>query len=250
MGRSQTGPTRRSDRCLAPWLLPVAITLVATFCHFLPNASALLEFDRAAITHGELWRLLSGHFVHFDASHLVWDVGTFVLLAGLLPPLSARRWFVLVVGSALFISAGVGLLQPQFEIYRGLSGIDCALFGALLCEQFRRARRERDRFTLAVVALASAGFVAKCGVELFKGVPVFATAGAYSTVPLAHLLGAIFGALVTRSGEASTPGRDSAARFALLDTGRLGLSPSPSSQTRRPNPRLADARACKRSARS
>jgi rhomboid family GlyGly-CTERM serine protease len=209
---------------------PLALIFVILALHLIPHASSLLEFDRAALAHGELWRIFTGHFVHFDTSHLVWDTGAFALLAWLLPARSPRRWFVHVVGAALFISAGVWLLQPRFEIYRGLSGVDCALFGALLVERLRAARRERDRLALAIVALAATGFVAKSGIELLRDAPVFAAAGAYSPVPLAHLLGAIWGAFV-----AGTPCR---------------VSPFPSSRKRHPNSRPADARACNGSARS
>jgi rhomboid family GlyGly-CTERM serine protease len=181
-------------RSFAP---PLGFLLTIFALFLIPAASSLLEFDRAALTRGELWRFFTGHFVHFDASHLAWDAGAFALLAALLPTRSSRRWLWLVGGSALFISAGVWLLQPHFEIYRGVSGIDCALFGAVLCERLHRARHERDRFALAIVALAAIGFVAKCGIELLGNAPVFAASGAYSPVPLAHLLGALWGALVT-----------------------------------------------------
>lgn len=228
MGRSQTGPTPRAASCVASWLVPTVIGLVITILHFAPTASFSFEFDRAALARGEGWRLLTGHFVHFNASHLAWDAGAFALLASLLPAQSPRRWLVLVIGAALFISVGVWLMQPHFEIYRGLSGVDCALFGALLVERLRAARCERDQLALALVALAAIGFVAKCGVELLSDAPVFAASGAYSPVPLAHFLGAIWGAFVARAPS--------------------GVSPFPSSRTHHPNSHPVDARACRHNA--
>lgn len=214
-------------RSFAP---PLALLLSIFALFVIPHASVSLEFDRIALARGELWRLLTGHFVHFDASHLAWDAGAFTLLAGLLPAQSLRRWLVLIIGSALFISTGVWMLQPQFEIYRGLSGIDCALFGALLVERLGTARRERDLLALSIVALAAVGFIAKCSIELLGGAPVFAASGAYSPVPLAHLLGAVWGALVARAG----------CRVSLF----------PSSQKPHPSSPPVDARACRRNARS
>ncbi len=185
-------------RSLAP---PFAFLLTIFALFLIPHAAASLEFDRTALARRELWRLLTGHFVHFDASHLAWDAGAFALLAGLLPAQSPRRWLVLIIGSALLISAGVWLLQPRWEIYRGLSGIDCALFGALLVERLGTARRERDPLARSIVVLAAVGLIAKCGIELLGGAPVFAASGDYSPVPLAHLLGAVWGALVTFVGD-------------------------------------------------
>src|SRR5689334_9624999 len=39
-----------------------------------------LQFDRARIASGELWRLVTCHWTHWDADHLAWDVATFVAL--------------------------------------------------------------------------------------------------------------------------------------------------------------------------
>ena len=43
-----------------------------------PLAQATL-LTRAGIGSGELWRLWTGHWVHFSSSHLGWNLGVMVL---------------------------------------------------------------------------------------------------------------------------------------------------------------------------
>ena len=177
-------------------LLPLLLTLAALLVQFTPSAPLLFEFNREALAHGEYWRFLTGHLVHFNTSHLIWDVGTLCLLAALLPSLSVGGWLRLLGGAAAVISAGVWFLAPQLEFYRGLSGLDCALFGAAVTGFVVRAFRERDYPLLAVALLAGFGFLAKCQWELQQGSTLFAqSAGSFVPVPLAHLLGAVWGAI-------------------------------------------------------
>jgi len=198
-GENTSAAPSVARRAAARRLAPLVVPLLALVLHATPHAAALLQFDRAALAHGQLWRLLTGHLVHFSTEHLLWDVGAFALLGLLLPPLPLRRWARLLGGAALAISAGVWLLQPQFVLYRGLSGIDCALFGAVLVARLRVARRERDRVARAGIALVSLGFLGKCAYELRTAAAVFVAGTDFTPVPLAHLLGAAAGALVATS---------------------------------------------------
>lgn len=175
-------------------LAPLTIPIVALVLHFTPHAADFLQFDRAALARGQLWRLVTCHAAHFNASHLLWDVATFALLACLLPRFSVRTWSALLGGSALVISAGVWVLQPRFEFYRGLSGIDCALFSAVVTLRIREAFDERDRAALTITTIAALGFVAKCLFELITQTSAFVADGEFVPVPLAHLLGGTCGA--------------------------------------------------------
>lgn len=171
----------------------LGVPVLALILSSLPQAAAVLQFDRAALAAGEPWRLLTGHLVHFGRAHLLWDVAAFVLLAGLLPPLSLRRWVALLIIPALVISAAVWWLQPHFMFYRGLSGVDCALFGAVLAARLRAARRGRDYTQLTLVLALGAVFVAKCVWEITTGSAVFVSEAGFAPVPLAHATGALAG---------------------------------------------------------
>jgi hypothetical protein len=87
----------------------------------------------------------------------------------------------------------VWTFQPQFESYRGLSGLDSALF-ALFASSLIEQRR-RAPVLLGVVALL--GILAKSVFEIATGIPAFASGHGYSPVPLAHLVGVLCGSVAT-----------------------------------------------------
>jgi hypothetical protein len=131
--------------------------------------------------------------VHFDRSHLLWDIAVFAALASLLRTLSWRRWLVLLLGSSLAISMGVLVLPPHFELYRGLSGLDSALFAAALALRWRQARQTHDRPAALLLATLATLFLAKCGYETVTHATVFDDATLYTPAPIAHLIGALTG---------------------------------------------------------
>lgn len=181
--------------------LPYSTLLLAALAvviHVVPSLGNVLQFDRAAVAHGQVWRFFTAHLTHFGNDHLRWDLLAFVVL-GVVAERRSRGGFFLVLGvSAAVITTGVWLAQPQFTTYRGLSGIDSALFGFVIADLLAAGWRERHGFSLVVGALALAGFAAKCAVELTSGGTVFVeTGGAFAPVPLAHLLGLACGIAAT-----------------------------------------------------
>jgi rhomboid family GlyGly-CTERM serine protease len=178
----------------APWCALAGAGL-AVLVYLLPAWTNALQFDRAAMGAGELWRLLTGHFTHFSNAHLRWDAVVFVGLGGLVELRHRRDFFLCVLGSALVISMGVAMFQPHFMTYRGLSGVDSALFGYLCADVAVLAHCERNRWYTAGATIAALSFIAKALFEFLTGTSLFVQAPeAFVTAPLAHLLGALFGA--------------------------------------------------------
>ena len=168
--------------------LGLAVIAIAT--HFGPGAAEALQFDRAAVAAGQWWRLLTAHATHFDANHLAWDVAVLLVLGSLCERRSRAHCVAALGVSALAITSAVLLAQPQFDTYRGLSGLDCALFGLFAGWLLRRPEKAA-RFAGLAALLA---VIAKSALELSTGETVFATGEGYAPVPLAHLLGASLGA--------------------------------------------------------
>ncbi|MEY4489693.1 MAG: hypothetical protein RIQ79_2201 [Verrucomicrobiota bacterium] len=174
-----------------PWIT-LALAALACLVQASPALGAALEFRRAAVnTHGELWRLVTAHLAHFGADHLRWDVAALLILGVMAERENRRRFAFTLSVAALAIGLGVWLGQPHFETYRGLSGIDSALYGLVCARLLADGWRVRHGFSIAVGGLALAGFALKCGAELTSGATVFANAAAdhYAPVPLAHLIG-------------------------------------------------------------
>lgn len=175
-------------------LTMAALTLAI---HFVPSLGQVLQFDRTAIAHGQVWRFFTAHFTHFGDDHLRWDLAAFVILGAITERLSRVGLFAAVAFSAALTSIGVWLFQPQFMTYRGLSGIDSALFGYVIADLLVTGWKDRHRFSMAVGCVALGGFAAKCVFEMITRSTVFVeSGGAFTPVPLAHLLGLVAGVAV------------------------------------------------------
>ncbi|QIL90355.1 rhombosortase [Microbulbifer sp. SH-1] len=153
-------------------------------------------YDRGAISHGQWWRLLSGHLVHTNAAHLMlngagvialWFVfGRNVLLGA---RYAVGKYLGLVALLSIAISAGLWSWFPDVEYYYGLSG---ALHGVFCLGAVGDLSQRRWSG-----ALLLAGCALKVAWEWVVG-PSAAT-GALIEAEVAissHLLGALLGTLL------------------------------------------------------
>jgi len=116
-----------ASRCHVTMMIAAASLVVALW----PDASPLLEFDRVAVGAGDWWRVLTGHLTHFGLEHLVWDAGVFAVLGVLCERRHRRATLACLGAAAVLIPAATWLLVPEIRTYRGLSGLDTALFALL-----------------------------------------------------------------------------------------------------------------------
>lgn len=173
------------------------LALPALVIHLVPGLAVRLELDWRAIGGGEVWRLLTGHWTHVALDHLLWDLAAFVVLAAAceLRETCGRRRMLAVVGlAAVAIPAALWIVLPGMTRYRGLSGIDSALF-VLLAVTFLKEELAAGRREWAWIGgLAFAAFGAKLGYEAITGAALFTKAsGGAVPVPLAHLVGGLCG---------------------------------------------------------
>ncbi|HEV8444896.1 MAG TPA: rhombosortase [Steroidobacteraceae bacterium] len=143
-----------------------------------------LSYDRNALLAGQWWRVLTAHFVHMDAQHaLLNGLGVVLMWALFARDYSPLRWLALYLFSALTISAGLWLLDPEIEWYVGASG---ALHGVMTAGTLAHLRRrDLDGWILA------AFIIAKLAYEQLAGSMPFS--GSAHTVVDAHLYGAVGG---------------------------------------------------------
>lgn len=168
-----------------PWatsLTSVAAVAVALW----PAAQPALVYDRPRLLAGEVWRLWTGHWVHFGSTHLLWNLAV-LLPAGLwIERLAPRRTRLLLALAPGLIGAVLLAGAPDLASYAGLSGLATALLAWLAF--FHLRTRATDRwFWWSVLGLIAV----KLGVELFAAHPLFARFGtaAVRPVPLAHAAG-------------------------------------------------------------
>jgi rhomboid family GlyGly-CTERM serine protease len=96
-----------------------------------PDGLQVFRYDRAAISSGQVWRLVTGHLVHVNSAHLFFDLlGLFLLAEAFWGQTSAGLIAGLLVTSSFAISALFWIWQPQLSWYAGLSGVLHALWAA------------------------------------------------------------------------------------------------------------------------
>jgi rhomboid family GlyGly-CTERM serine protease len=182
-------------------VLTTALTALAVALWAIPGGAATLQYDRTALASGELWRAVTGHWTHWSPDHLTWDLIVFAVFGALLENRSRRAFAAVVAGSALAIPAALWLFTPELTQYRGLSGIDSALFAAFFARLLRDAWRERSLLQAVVPALALLGFVGKSAFELTTGATLFVSpTSIFTSVPVAHLVGAAVGLFIAIMG--------------------------------------------------
>jgi rhomboid family GlyGly-CTERM serine protease len=141
-----------------------------------------LELQRG----GAVWRIATCHFTHFTYEQLAWDAVVFLLLAIACERRNRGAFRATLLASVIVVPIAV-LAVTDVTTYRGLSGIDSALFGLLLVAERRRNR---------IVALCGVAFVAKMIFEMRTGATLFVNSDAFIAVPVAHIAGALAGVSV------------------------------------------------------
>ena len=165
----------------------------------LPPVAAWLQFDRSAILHGELWRIVTGHLTHWSSSHLFWDILVFLVLAGIIEWFSRKQLLAFIAAASFFISLLVFVGLPDMKYYRGLSGLDSGLFIVLLV-MFYRMKAKGQVFLLQVPYFVMGFlFFIKSAFELLAGETIFVdSSDLFIPVPLAHIGGMFIGLAISR----------------------------------------------------
>jgi len=133
-----------------PWSF-VAVGAVALLSQFNPGWRAGLLYDRADLARGELWRLWTGHLIHFGWPHFIADAGLFMIMGWLLE--SRHPWFsrLGLVLMPPFISLAIFWFDPGMQRYGGLSAVDLGLLLFLAAKGWQRDWS--DWFWPAVLAI-------------------------------------------------------------------------------------------------
>ena len=112
------------------FLLPLLIALISTLFELLdPQITLALRFDREAILDGEVWRLISGNFVHLGWNHLWMNLaGLFLIWMLFARFFNFGQWLFIIVTSAAAVGGGLLVLNLELNWYVGLSGLLHGMF--------------------------------------------------------------------------------------------------------------------------
>ena len=172
--------------------MTLVLALLAGLALMSDSVAGGLIYDRALIFKGEVWRMWTGHVVHFGPSHFIWNLTVFVPCGCWLERLwpVRTRWFYLAC--PLVISFALLCLDPSLVRYAGLSGLATGMLVLLAGLQLGRPKQEPGWFWLSVLILVTAKIV----LELFTGNPLLVSGFTdVRTVPLAHIFGVVCGAV-------------------------------------------------------
>ena len=118
-----------------------------------PVSSQWLMFDRSAIDDGQLWRVLTAHFVHLSPMHLLGNAMGVILLGYVAGrSLSNALGVTLLVWCLSVVGLGLYVFADYLERYVGLSGV---LHGLILVAPFVSpfySRRIAACFLVLIVA--------------------------------------------------------------------------------------------------
>ncbi len=135
-------------------LLTLLLVSVAGFLFFAGQGDAgflALLYSRAGLADGELWRLFTGHLMHFSWPHLAADIGAFLLLGVVIEREQGRGTLsVLLVLLALGTSSALWVLVPELAFYGGISALNYGLL-TWLCLTQRDVVQKRWQWVLSML---------------------------------------------------------------------------------------------------
>jgi len=152
--------------------------------------SEYFQYQRYGIGQWEIWRLLTGHWVHVSPMHFLFNLFGLIILWLIIADWLGNRDAILVMGiSMLLISLGLYYIYPEVQWYRGLSGALHALWSAAAFLGLERRR------TMAIPLLAL--LLIKLGWEVAIGpLPLSREISGGDVLIQSHWLGAASGLLV------------------------------------------------------
>ena len=121
------------------WALLAACALLLLITLTGETGREWLRYDRAALAHGELWRLVTAHLVHLDLHHLLLNcLGLLLMWALFARDYTPRQWLAIVLASIAAIDAGLWFEDSTLRWYVGSSG---ALHGVMAAGALAHLRR-------------------------------------------------------------------------------------------------------------
>jgi rhomboid family GlyGly-CTERM serine protease len=167
-----------------PWWTLILTTLALAGYLILGGAPEAWVFDRAAIDQGQLWRMVTSHWVHSDLEHALWDIGALALLGTLFERRLRWRLPLALIVATLGVDAWLWG-SSELLYYCGLSGITNSLLAIGLVQLWRDSRHPS-------VWLTGLGAVAKILLEISSGGALL-TETAWPSVPEVHAVGFMCG---------------------------------------------------------
>jgi rhomboid family GlyGly-CTERM serine protease len=168
--------------------LTISLVTILVGLHLLVPDKTLLYFNAGDITRGETWRVVTGHFMHADLQHLLWNCLGLAVLGSLIEYRSRTvLWAALSAG---IVSVSALLLTPfsQLEYYCGLSGVLNSLLLVALWLEWRFTRSW-------LIIVITCGIIVKTVIEVSQGTSIL-THISWPPYAWSHVAGLIGGLII------------------------------------------------------
>jgi len=126
---------------LDPRRLPWTYIVVFLAAGIVTASQTLRDFfvyNRYDIAHGEIWRIWTGHIVHFGWPHFVADGALFVVIGWALERSHPLCGKVSLIVLPLVVSISLFWFDPSMNIYGGLSGVNVGLLVFMACRGWQK----------------------------------------------------------------------------------------------------------------
>lgn len=169
-----------------PVITLLLIGAAATVALF-PSWQSRLVYDRPAILSGEIWRMFTGHWVHFSTSHLVYDSLALGVAGWIIETQKLPNFGWLCLLAPWLISGVLLVIEPQMAWFGGLSALATTAVVYLVLFGLRGTGLWQWACLSALV-----GMVGKTIFEIATGNMIFATTVNDSAVvcTASHIAGA------------------------------------------------------------
>lgn len=144
-------------------LLTIGLLAVSIGLYGLVENKTPLYFSAADIFRGQAWRFVSGHFMHADLGHLLWNCLGLAVLGTLLEYRSRAVLLASTAAGIGFVSALLLTPYAQLNYYCGLSGVLNTLLLVVLWFEWRLTRSR-------LIVLIACVSIAKVLVEVSQGI--------------------------------------------------------------------------------
>lgn len=115
-----------------PWIY-LGIFLVSGVITGFPTLRQVFVYHRAEIASGELWRIWTGHLVHFGWVHYLADGLLFMVIGWALERSQRGYGRLSLLLLPVAVSGAVFFFDPKMTVYGGLSGVNVGLLIFLAC---------------------------------------------------------------------------------------------------------------------
>jgi len=168
------------------------ILVVSVISSISPEIASVFIFDRSAILKGEVWCILTCHFVHFSNLHLGYNLLAFGIAGWIIENKDYRHFSRLCILMAALISISLFILEPDVSYYGGLSGMACGsiYYCALWGTSENRSWRTICMLVIFIVPI-------KIADEICNSASVLPYWGQQTFVPMptSHLIGTVVATL-------------------------------------------------------